>query len=56
LDAYFKGERQTFDVPLDLAGTEFQKQIWLSLLRIPYGCTTSYGRQAEQIGKPPLLQ
>jgi AraC family transcriptional regulator of adaptative response/methylated-DNA-[protein]-cysteine methyltransferase len=56
LEAYFKGERQVFDVPLDLAGTAFQKQVWLSLLQIPYGCTTSYGRQAELIGKPSAVR
>ena len=38
-------------MPLDLAGTEFQKKVWLSLLQIPYGCTTTYGKQAGLLGK-----
>jgi AraC family transcriptional regulator of adaptative response/methylated-DNA-[protein]-cysteine methyltransferase len=53
---YFKGERRDFDIPLDLAGTEFQKQVWLSLLQIPYGCTTTYAKQAELLGKRSALR
>ena len=56
LDEYFRGERKDFDVPLDLVGTEFQKQVWLALLKIPYGCTTNYAKQAELIGKPSAVR
>ncbi|MDR2916431.1 MAG: methylated-DNA--[protein]-cysteine S-methyltransferase [Tannerella sp.] len=56
LDEYFKGERKEFDIPLDLVGTEFQKEVWLSLLKIPYGTTTSYAKQAEFLGKPSAVR
>ena len=56
LGEYFEGERREFDIPLDLAGTEFQKQVWLSLLKIPYGCTTNYAKQAELLGKPSAVR
>jgi len=56
LEEYFKGERCNFDIPLDLAGTEFQKQVWLSLLKIPYGSTTTYAKQAELLGKPSAVR
>ena len=56
LEEYFRGERRDFDLPLDLAGTEFQKQAWLSLLKIPYGCTTNYAKQAELLGKPSAVR
>lgn len=56
LDEYFKGERKSFDIPLDLAGTEFQKKVWLGLLQIPYGCTTTYGKQAELLGMPSAVR
>ena len=56
LNEYFKGERKDFDIPLDLAGTEFQKQVWLGLLKIPYGSTITYGKQAELLGKPSAVR
>ena len=52
LRAYFAGERTSFTVPLDAAGTEFQKKAWAALLTIPYGETRSYGALARQIGNP----
>jgi len=36
LEQYFVGKRTTFDIPLDLEGTEFQQQAWRALCRIPY--------------------
>ncbi len=56
LHEYFAEERKVFDIPLDLVGTEFQKQVWLSLLHIPYGSTTSYLKQAEFLGKPSVVR
>lgn len=42
LDEYFAGTRISFSIPLYPVGTEFQKQVWTSLLEIPYGETKSY--------------
>ena len=56
LDEYFKGKRRNFDIPLDLVGTEFQKRAWLALLKIPYGSTTTYAKQAELLGKPSAVR
>ncbi|SFL18433.1 AraC family transcriptional regulator, regulatory protein of adaptative response / methylated-DNA-[protein]-cysteine methyltransferase [Porphyromonadaceae bacterium KH3CP3RA] len=56
LNEYFRGERKDFNIPLDLAGTEFQKEVWLGLLQIPYGCTTTYGKQAKALGKPSAVR
>ena len=52
LTAYFAGERDTFDLPLDFHGTDFQKSVWHALLTIPFGETRSYGAIARQIGRP----
>jgi methylated-DNA-[protein]-cysteine S-methyltransferase len=52
LDGYFAGGRTTFDIPLDLGGTEFQRRVWDALVAIPYGETTSYGELARDIGQP----
>jgi len=50
LKAYFEGELVAFDLPLELHGTEFQRQCWRALSTIPYGQTVSYGEQARRLG------
>lgn len=50
LAEYFAGERTHFDVPLEFAGTEFQKRVWTALLDIPFGETRTYGELARQLG------
>ena len=52
LREYFAGERTTFDIPVALAGTDFQLSVWRELQRIPYGETISYGELAKRIGDP----
>jgi methylated-DNA-[protein]-cysteine S-methyltransferase len=52
LDEYFAGERTTFEIELDLEGTDFQCQVWAALLDIPHGETRSYGELARAIGRP----
>ncbi len=56
LRAYFAGELRRFDVPLELAGTEFQVAAWQALADIPYGTTISYGEQARRIGRPRAVR
>lgn len=56
LDAYFSGSLQSFSIPLDISGTDFQKQTWMALQDIPYGSTSSYLRQAETLGKPSAIR
>lgn len=53
LAAYFRGERQEFDLPLAPRGTEFQQRVWAELQRIDWGETTSYGELARRIGLSP---
>ncbi|UFJ62909.1 methylated-DNA--[protein]-cysteine S-methyltransferase [Brevibacillus sedimenti] len=50
LEEYFAGTRKTFDIPLDMYGTPFQKAVWTELTRIPYGETRSYKEIALSIG------
>jgi methylated-DNA-[protein]-cysteine S-methyltransferase len=52
LAEYFAGGRQEFDLPLNAAGTAFQKRVWAALVEIPYGETTSYGKTAAAVGAP----
>jgi len=50
LKAYFAGKLTLFDLPLAPDGTEFQQRVWLQLLRVPYGTTTTYGEIARSLG------
>jgi methylated-DNA-[protein]-cysteine S-methyltransferase len=50
LAAYFDGDLVSFDLPLELRGTDFQRRCWLALASIPYGQTVSYGEQARRLG------
>ncbi len=52
LEAYFRGERRSFDLPLRLEGTPFQRRVWQALLRVPYGRTATYGELAAALGSP----
>jgi methylated-DNA-[protein]-cysteine S-methyltransferase len=52
LEEYFNAGRRTFDLPIRLLGTDFQRRAWKSLTEIPYGETRSYGEQARRIGSP----
>jgi methylated-DNA-[protein]-cysteine S-methyltransferase len=56
LGQYFKGIRKEFKVPLDIAGTDFQKNVWRELQKIPYGKTASYKKIAEKVGGPSYVR
>jgi methylated-DNA-[protein]-cysteine S-methyltransferase len=49
LDEYFDMKRKEFDIPLITVGTEFQKNVWDALLKVPYGTTSSYLELAKDI-------
>lgn len=42
LAEYFDGERQEFDLPFRMVGSDFQKRVWVELLHIPFGKTDTY--------------
>jgi methylated-DNA-[protein]-cysteine S-methyltransferase len=51
LKEYFAGERQKFDLLLDMQGaTDFQRRVWELLLAIPYGQTSTYMKIAHLLG------
>jgi methylated-DNA-[protein]-cysteine S-methyltransferase len=52
LGEYFAGERTEFDLPLEPAGTPFQRSTWLALREIPYAETINYGQLALRVGNP----
>ena len=59
LNAYFAGQRTTFDLPVDeagIGGTDFQRRVWGALRDIPLGQTISYGELARRIGQPAAVR
>ena len=53
---YFSGIRKTFDLSLEPKGSEFQKSVWLCLMKIPYGKLLSYADVARRINNPKASQ
>lgn len=49
LKQYFAGNRKSFDIPMLVVGTDFQKKVWSELDRIPFGKTITYKIQAQNI-------
>ena len=56
IDAYLRGTRQQFDLPLDVAATAFRQRVWQALRGIPYGETRSYTEIAEAVGAPRAVR
>ncbi len=51
LDIYFSGKKPDFTPSIHMIGTEFQKEVWEILLRIPYGQTVTYGEIAKELAE-----
>lgn len=56
LDEYSAGHRQIFSVPLLLAGSEFQQQVWRQLIKVPYGSSVSYLGLSKRIGNEKAIR
>lgn len=52
LREYFAGERDRFELTLDMDGTAHQQRVWQALLQIPFGRTLTYGQVAARLGTP----
>lgn len=56
LNEYLSGERQHFDIPIAVVGTDFQLAVWSILRSIPYGSVWSYQDVASAIGNPKAVR
>ncbi|NOZ35204.1 MAG: methylated-DNA--[protein]-cysteine S-methyltransferase [Chlorobi bacterium] len=56
INEYFQGKRKEFTILLKFSGTEFQKNVWKELLKIPYGKTASYSDIAKKIKNPKAVR
>lgn len=56
IEAFLSGELETFDLPLEARGQEFQRRVWDLMLEIPFGETRTYGEMARGLGQPGASQ
>lgn len=56
LQEYLAGTRANFSLPLDCAGTDFQKEVWRQIARIPFGQTVTYTELAKRAGAPHAIR
>jgi len=49
INEYFNMQRRTFDIPILMVGTDFQRNVWEALLKVPYGTTSTYLQLAKEI-------
>ncbi len=52
LKQYFNKERTHFEVPIEMGGTDFQKEVYLELIKIDYGSVISYKELANRVNRP----
>ena len=52
LSEYVQGQRQTFDLPLRVSGSGFQRAVCDAIAAIPFGDTRTYGEIAHDLGVP----
>ncbi len=56
LDEYLSGKRDSFDLALELKGTDFQKSVWKAINEIPFGQTTTYMKLSQKLGNPAAIR
>ena len=56
LQQYFQGERTEFELPLNLVGTDFQREVWQALRTVPFGSTWSYSELTSKIAEPTAVR
>ena len=54
LKEFFAKKRKTFEVEFDISGTDFQRNVWNEISKIPYGQTITYTQLAKRLGNENL--
>lgn len=52
LNDYYNGNIRKFKTPVMLLGSEFQRNVWQTLIEIPFGTRISYKQHAQLCGVP----
>jgi len=53
---YFAGARRTFELPLAVRGTPFQRAVWNAIAAVPYGATIAYRELATRVAAPTAMR
>ena len=53
---FVEAPARSFELPLDIHGTAFQRRVWAALREIPAGSTVSYAQIARRIGEPKSVR
>lgn len=53
---YFEGNRQAFELPLLMVGSDFQKSVWEALMKIPFGETETYQGLSKTLNKEKAIR
>lgn len=56
LQEYFDLKRTTFDLKLQLNGTDFQQKVWNELQKIPFGKSISYLELSKKLGDAKAIR
>ncbi|WP_421879940.1 methylated-DNA--[protein]-cysteine S-methyltransferase [Marinoscillum sp.] len=56
LQEYFQGARCEFSIPIRLAGSDFQKQVWQALIQVPFGKTETYLGLSKKLGNQKAIR
>lgn len=56
LDIYFSGQNPGFRPKIKIYSTDFRKEVYSIMEKIPYGKTTTYSKIAEEIAKNKKLE
>jgi len=56
LEAYFSGRSLSFETPIEIIGSPFQRAVWEALRAIPAGTTRSYAEIAAAVGRPSAVR
>lgn len=56
INEYLDSKRKVFDIPLLMVGTDFQKNVWNTLLKVPYGVTSTYLQLAKDINNEKAVR
>ena len=56
LEDYFAGNLKIFKLPLYVKNTAFREDVWMELIKIPYGETITYKELAQRIDNPAAIR